>query len=457
MSKVKKPSTSAYEHLSIDQNENGEGNYEQNSEASNTSTASGLDDGSGSHAATAGLPDQFADEHMNLQQNHLLLQQEQETRNDALNDPTNTDRNTISISSAIERLGMGRFQLQILVASGLCFASDAMQVILLSFLSIVLASEWSLTSQEAATVTSVLFAGAMFGTLVLGPAADSIGRRPVFLLAAAIISSAGMASALAPNYSVVRLTVFITGFGVGGLTVPFDILAEFLPSSHRGTNLLLIEYFWTAGCLFVVLAAYLTLSGEKDHWRIFVAICSLPCVASFIFGFLYVPESPRWLCTKGKTCRAMEILRTACLVNGHDPDFVFPPHVALMEEPDEAHASVSDLFQPKWRLTTLRLLGTWVGFAFGYYGTVMAVTRVFASYKHNNITQDDEHLYSGDSRFLLSTARITNIGDGDNGFDFDYRAIFFTSVAEFLGTTAVILKVESWGRIPLQVSNVLPD
>ena len=292
---------------------------------------------------------------------------------------------------------------------------------------------------------------------MLGPAADSIGRRPVFLLAAAIISSAGMASALAPNYSVVRLTIFITGFGVGGLTVPFDILAEFLPSSHRGTNLLLIEYFWTAGCLFVVLAAYLTLSGEKDHWRIFVAICSLPCVASFIFGFLYVPESPRWLCTKGKTCRAMEILRTACLVNGHDPDLVFPPHVALMEEPDEAHASVADLFQPKWRLTTLRLLGTWVGFAFGYYGTVMAVTRVFASYKHNNITQDEEHLYSGHSRFLLSTARITNIGDGDNGFDFDYSAIFFTSVAEFLGTTAVILKVESWGRIPLQVSNVLPN
>jgi hypothetical protein len=42
---------------------------------------------------------------------------------------------TITVDEAIERLGMGVFQLIVLTAAGLCFAADAMQILLLSFLS----------------------------------------------------------------------------------------------------------------------------------------------------------------------------------------------------------------------------------------------------------------------------------------------------------------------------------
>ena len=67
--------------------------------------------------------------------------------------------------------------------------------------------------------------------------------------------------------------LFMVGFGVGGLTVPFDILAEFLPAESRGKNLLVIEYFWTIGVLFVVMIAYNTLGhGEQSgNWRLFVS------------------------------------------------------------------------------------------------------------------------------------------------------------------------------------------
>src|SRR5210317_1898842 len=59
---------------------------------------------------------------------------------------------TISVDDAIERLGMGRFQLYILIAAGLCFASDAMQVMVLSFLGEVLKVEWDLTDDETAMI-----------------------------------------------------------------------------------------------------------------------------------------------------------------------------------------------------------------------------------------------------------------------------------------------------------------
>lgn len=60
-----------------------------------------------------------------------------------------------------DRLGMGLFQYRILVAAGLCFAADAMEVLLLSFLSIVLQDEWRLTDDETAFITSILFLGAL--------------------------------------------------------------------------------------------------------------------------------------------------------------------------------------------------------------------------------------------------------------------------------------------------------
>jgi hypothetical protein len=69
----------------------------------------------------------------------------------------------ISIDTAIERLGYGWFQKIILVAAGLCFAADAMQVMLLSFLSIQLQTEWDLSSNQVASLTAALFAGAFTG------------------------------------------------------------------------------------------------------------------------------------------------------------------------------------------------------------------------------------------------------------------------------------------------------
>lgn len=82
---------------------------------------------------------------------------------------------------------------------------------------------------------------------MLGPLADKWGRKPVFILAASIIACFGASTAFARNYEEVLAVMFIIGIGIGGLTVPFDTLAEFLPSEGRGTNLLLIEYFWTFG------------------------------------------------------------------------------------------------------------------------------------------------------------------------------------------------------------------
>lgn len=64
------------------------------------------------------------------------------------------------------------------------------------------------------------------------------------------------------------------GFGVGGAYVPFDLLAEFLPPSHRGKFLIYIEFFWTMGSLMVAGLAWALL--PTYGWRVLAYVTAVP-------------------------------------------------------------------------------------------------------------------------------------------------------------------------------------
>mmetsp|Transcript_18620 Transcript_18620/g.30870 ORF Transcript_18620/g.30870 Transcript_18620/m.30870 type:complete len:498 (+) Transcript_18620:74-1567(+) len=337
----------------------------------------------------------------------------------------------ISIDDAIEKLGYGRFQIRVMIAAGLCFAADAMEVLLLSFLSVVLQALWELTAAQTALLTSIVFLGQFLGTLVLGPLGDRIGRRPVFLLAAVIITIFGVATAFCNTFGALVVVRMLVGFGVGGLTVAFDTLAELLPVHARGRDLLFIDYFWTLGTLLVPVAAYVTLGEEtnanhdnENGWRYFVVLCALPCFISVIMGAWLVPESPRWLLTQNKADEALAILRKGAVANRLDPYAVFPEGTTLKLEEPEA-STMLDLFTPTWRWITIPMWVTWAGFAFLYYGTILATTSFFSEAPVDSEVSD--------------------------AYTFDYGAIFVAGSAEIFGTTFAILTVDTWGRRPVQV------
>ena len=152
----------------------------------------------------------------------------------------------------------------------------------------------------------------MLGTLILGPLGDHFGRRPMFLVSSIIIAVFGFTTAICTSFVPLVITRFLVGFGVGGLIIPFDILAEMLPIHHRGRDLLFIEYFWTFGTMLVPVVAILTIGNETadvhsntNGWRIFVALCAIPCVISTAIGYWLVPESPRWLVGIGQPEKAL--------------------------------------------------------------------------------------------------------------------------------------------------------
>ena len=260
----------------------------------------------------------------------------------------------ISIDEAVDRIGHGRFQNRILFAAGTSFMADSMEIMLLSFLTLVLKVEWGWEGEhpiEVPIITSSMFLGALFGTAILGPLGDRIGRYPVMLYAAVIISVFGLATALCHNFALLVFVRFMVGFGIGGLTVPFDILAEFLPTENRGKYLLLIEYFWTLGSMLVPIIAYVSLELFYS-WRVFVAICATPCVLSLFASVTFVPESPRWLVQEGRNDEAIAILRKAAAVNGIDPNVAFPQGCIIQCDEVE-NTNFSELFKVSQILTFL--------------------------------------------------------------------------------------------------------
>ena len=234
----------------------------------------------------------------------------------------------------------------------------------------------------------------------------------------------------------------------------------------------------------MIVFAELTLAHGKANWRLFVTVCALPCFVSIIIGWLYVPESVRWLISVGRNEEAVAILRDAARVNRltaatpltrseidsttgehagngdhdnlhtgeevDDVDLIFPLNTQLTSVEDhssENSASCLDLLKPQWRGTILKLWGAWGGFGIAYYGSILSITKVF--------DEGGESAKNSTLSALADTGNATSFAalstEPPETTDFDYTAIFISSSAELLGTTFVILLVDRVGRIPTQV------
>ncbi len=168
-----------------------------------------------------------------------------------------------------------------------------------------------LTSFTEGLVASSLLFGAALGALFGGRLSDLTGRRTNILYLAVLFFASTLGCTLAPNVTVMIISRFCLGLAVGGasVTVP-AYLAEMSPADRRGRMVTQNELMIVTGQLlaFVINAILGSTMSHHDHvWRYMLAIAALPAIFLF-FGMLKVPESPRWLVSKGKNRDALSVL-----------------------------------------------------------------------------------------------------------------------------------------------------
>ena len=127
----------------------------------------------------------------------------------------------VSVGHAIDRIGVGRFQTKLIWAAGASWAADAMEVLLIGFAIPSLMTDSGLGRGQAGQLASALFLGMLVGAWFWGALSDRIVRRFSFIATIGIDSLFGLFGALSPNFAVLLVMRFLTGFGVGG-TLPVD-------------------------------------------------------------------------------------------------------------------------------------------------------------------------------------------------------------------------------------------
>ncbi|AIF52698.1 sugar porter family MFS transporter [Pelosinus sp. UFO1] len=170
----------------------------------------------------------------------------------------------------------------------------------------------NLTPLTEGLVVSSLLLGAALGSIVGGVLADKHGRRRNIIHLALMFFLAAIGCTLAPNVEIMVICRFLLGLAVGGasVTVP-TYLAEMSLMENRGRMVTQNELMIVSGqfLAFVVNAIFGVMLGDAGHvWRYMLVVAALPAVVLY-FGMLRMPESPRWLISKGKISEALQVLR----------------------------------------------------------------------------------------------------------------------------------------------------
>ncbi|PRQ51815.1 putative major facilitator, sugar transporter, major facilitator superfamily [Rosa chinensis] len=353
-----------------------------------------------------------------------------------------------TVDDALVSMGFGKFQLLVLAYAGMGWISEAMEMMLLSFVGPAVQSAWGLSSKQESFITSVVFTGMLVGAYSWGIVSDNYGRRKGFLITAMITSGAGFLSAFSPNYTSLLIFRCLVGVGLGGGPVLSSWFLEFIPAPSRGTWMVIFSAFWTVGTILEASLAWFVM--PTLGWRWLLALSALPSSLLLIFYWV-APESPRYLCLKGRTAEAITILEKVARLNGtklpsgilvsdltvelsekstpsEDTSLISPKtdEDVTPKEMDSNMGGISlllTLLSPNLIRSTLLLWVVFFGNAFSYYGLVLLTSEL------------NGHSQCGPTKVQSVASQ-----------DINYKNIFIASFAELPGLIISAATVDRLGR-----------
>ncbi|MBA4058418.1 MAG: arabinose-proton symporter, partial [Marivirga sp.] len=209
---------------------------------------------------------------------------------------------------------------------------------------------FQLTDAQLGWTGSSLYVGCIIGTLITGFFADRFGRKIPLIIAAGIFMVSSVLMGWSAGYSGLIFWRIIAGVGVGAASMLSPLyIAEVSPAAIRGRMVSINQLTIVTGILLAYFSNYM-LADLEDNWRWMFTSGAIPSVLFFVCVF-FVPESPRWLISKGKTDEAIGILRRIIGVEKAQQEL----HTIKTGIQGEVKGKLSDLLKPG--VTFIVLLG----------------------------------------------------------------------------------------------------
>jgi MFS family permease len=218
------------------------------------------------------------------------------------------------IPTRLDRLPWDRFHTRVVIALGITWVLDGLEVTLAGALAGALKASPVLhfTNTEVGIASSAYLCGAVLGAFVFGWLTDRLGRKKLFFITLAVYLTATAATALSQDLFGFALFRFLTGAGIGGeYTAINSTIQELVPAKYRGRTTLIVNgSFWVGAALGAAGSIVLldpALIDQDIGWRLAFLIGSSLGIVIF-FMRLWIPESPRWLVTRGRLQQAEVIV-----------------------------------------------------------------------------------------------------------------------------------------------------
>ncbi|CAI9753305.1 unnamed protein product [Fraxinus pennsylvanica] len=172
--------------------------------------------------------------------------------------------------------------------------------------------EFNLQSQP--TIEGLIVAMSLIGATVIttfsGPVSDWLGRRPMLIISSVLYFISGVVMLWAPNVYVLLLARLLDGFGIGlSVTLIPVYISETAPPEIRGLLNTLPQFTGSAGMFLSYCMVFGMSLIESPSWRLMLGVLSIPSIIYFVLAVFFLPESPRWLVSKGRMKEAKRVLQ----------------------------------------------------------------------------------------------------------------------------------------------------
>lgn len=223
-----------------------------------------------------------------------------------------------TIASTLDKAGFTRAQFWVLmlILAGMFF--DTLEQNSVGAMGANIKSALGIGDNELVLINTATVIGGLVGRLVGGWMADCYGRRTALSLNLLVYTLGGLLSAVAWNYEVLLGSRLIVGIGLGGeFTIGIAMLSEMVSTKRRGALVAVLNVgsggvgnFLSYGLFFLLLGPLATgLGGDDTVWRWTFLFLALPALL-VVFYRRFLPETPRYLLSKGRIADANLSLQT---------------------------------------------------------------------------------------------------------------------------------------------------
>ncbi len=286
------------------------------------------------------------------------------------------------VVARLERMPISSWHLKARFIVGVATFFDGFDALAIAYVLPVIGPQWHLSPPQIGLLLSASFFGQLLAALFFGWFAERYGRMPAIIWSTLIYSVMSLACAFAWDFNSLLVLRTLQGIGIGGeVPVAITYIAELSRAERRGRFLLLYELVFPIGLVAAVLVGALVVPYVGWQW-LFV-IGALPALAVFFMQRL-LPESPRWLATKGRYAEADAVV--SMIERAVESSTGPLPRAQAVVRTRERPASLSDLFGSEYLGRTLTAWVIWSTCFVCNFGLVVWLPSIYRTVFHLSVS-----------------------------------------------------------------------